>query len=127
MEKIKHILLSNPKGYIISLILGCIMFLLCLLVKGNYLLIGFIDASGFTFLFLFFFSLLLLVNHLGAFDTFKYGTYYVFKHNSQKYDSLSTYHEEKNKVRKNKFPYIPYMIVSIFFLIIYYVLNMFLY
>ena len=100
MSKIRKIFLSHPRGYIAGGIISTAMFLLCLFIKNNYKLIGFIDAIGYSFLFTFFISLLVLVTYWGAFDTLSYGLYYVFNHKSQKYESLSNYCDVKNLSRK---------------------------
>ncbi len=113
MRFIEHIKMYYIK-YISALVMAITLTLIYLFTRGFTSLIFYIDAFGIAGAALFFISLLSLVNNHGAFDIFSYSFGKLF--NRTKYDTLRDYvllKESKN--RKNRFIFLPYMVVGVTF------------
>lgn len=65
------------------------------------------------------FGLLVLVIYLGAFDTFAYGFKRIFNRTNGKYNDLVEYENVmKEKRSKNKFIFVPYLVVGVLFILV---------
>lgn len=125
MKKILAHLSNNCKSYIVAFVISFLICLAYLLYVGFNQYIFYVNATAFAGLILFFISLLLLVGNLGAFDIFTYS--FIKVTNRKKYDSMADFIEDKSVTRaKNKYFFVPFLSVSLFFILISILLMLFL-
>lgn len=110
------------KKYIIWIIYILVILIIYNLAYKNWdLLISYVDGlfiGGFS---LFCISLLIVLNHFGAFDTFAF----VFNKKKEGCKTLYEYSEKvKEKRKKNKFDFIPPMVVSLVSILISIILSL---
>lgn len=113
------------KKWIIPVVLTLVFGTVVLLLKGFNLLIYYVDAFGIGGAVTFMIGCLMLLSHLGAFDTIVYG-FSTFKGSKRKYHDLYDLTQEKNLVRSRaKWTFFPFIFVGFVFLVIGFVLNLF--
>lgn len=126
MNLIKELFFHSLKKYITALIAGLFIILIYLALNGFSSYYNYCDAVGTAGGVVFFLGGLSLVSFLGAFDMFGYGFSVVFRHHEGYHDFIDYGEKKKAKRKKLNFPYIPYFVVGIFYLIIFIVMNSFL-
>lgn len=114
-----RIFFHSPIRYIVSFVLStCIT--VAYLFSTNFKILkcyadGMLAGGAFSVLF----GLLVLVIYLGAFDTFAYGFKRIFNRTNGKYNDLVEYENVmKEKRSKNKFIFVPYLVVGVLFILV---------
>lgn len=121
IENIKKNLKTYSIALIISLLVGVAVFLIFFFVQ-NQTIAASLNGTGIAFAILFGGATLILLQTLGAFDTFSFGFKQVassmFGKDANKYNDYAQYKEDKRSVRSNApKTYIAVYLASLLFLI----------
>ena len=117
---VRQIFFHKPIKYIVSFIIGLVVIVITLFVKGPKYLISYVDGTfiaGFVLIAVGFLSIL---TSKGSMDIFSYSTKYVY--NKFRNKEVERYHEySSNKMEKRekyKFSYVPYFVNGAFYFVI---------
>lgn len=117
---VRQIFFHKPIKYIVSFIIGLVVIVITMFVKGPKYLISYVDGTfiaGFVLIAVGFLSIL---TSKGSMDIFSYSTKYVY--NKFRNKEVERYHEySSNKMEKRekyKFSYVPYFVNGAFYFVI---------
>lgn len=117
---IRQIFYHKPIKYIVSFIVGLVVIVITMFVKGPKYLISYVDGTfiaGFVLIAVGFLSIL---TSKGSMDIFSYSTKYVY--NKFRNKEVERYHEySSNKMEKRekyKFSYVPYFVNGAFYFVV---------
>lgn len=117
---LRQIFFHKPIKYIVSFIIGLVVIVITMFVKGPKYLISYVDGTfiaGFVLIAVGFLSIL---TSKGSMDIFSYSTKYVY--NKFRNKEVERYHEySSNKMEKRekyKFSYVPYFVNGTFYFVI---------
>lgn len=117
---VRQIFFHKPIKYIVSFIIGLVVIVITMFVKGPKYLISYVDGTfiaGFVLIAVGFLSIL---TSKGSMDIFSYSTKYVY--NKFRNKEVEKYHEySSNKMEKRekyKFSYVPYFVNGAFYFVI---------
>ncbi len=117
---LRQIFFHKPIKYIVSFIIGLVVIVITMFVKGPKYLISYVDGTfiaGFVLIAVGFLSIL---TSKGSMDIFSYSTKYVY--NKFRNKEVERYHEySSNKMEKRekyKFSYVPYFVNGAFYFVI---------
>ena len=103
-EQFKKYWLTNLITFLISLVVGAIIFCLMFFLRGS-TLIAAVDGAALAAVIVLFLGLLFWMHHLGAFDTFVFGFKQLgsmmFAKDARRDGTYAEYRENKTEIRNN--------------------------
>lgn len=116
----RKMFLHSLVKYIVSLIIGIILVITTLSIKGFSYLVSYEDAFFIAGAVVIFIGILSLLSNYGAFDLLAYSGKYVYNMSKKrKVERYPDYVENKIAIRKKmKYKWIPYVVVGCVFIII---------
>ena len=121
MSFFKKVFFHSPFRYLAAFIISVVIGLTILIINGFDLFVNYVNAFSVGGAVTFLFGLLVLVESLGAFDTFGYA-FSTFR--KRRHKDLYEYTVAKNEKRSlNKFVFVPYLVVGLVFFIAGMIMN----
>lgn len=116
----KKIFLHSPIKYLVSLVMVALIVVLALSIKGFNYLVNYANGFFIAGALLIGVGLLSICNNLGTFDIFGYsGKYVINRIRNVNVEDFPEYTENKKEKRKKiRFEFVPYIVVGLFSLIV---------
>ncbi len=116
----KKVFFHNPKKYIVAILIGLVVIVIALWIKGANYLKAYVDGTFIAAFVLIAAGMLSILTSKGSVDIFSYSTKYVY--NRFRSRPVERYHEytsnKMEKRSKNKFSYVPYFVCGALYFVI---------